>query len=170
MDSNAASQMMEKLWTDWFAMMGNAQAQAAAAMRPPDAGERNDGDAAAPTPGAPGAATGPPPFLTPDVMRQFQKAFLDSLSKYCDDYMRSPQFLSMMKQSLDNSLTFRQQLNEFLGRATTTGFAPTGGMQVDQAVIVDAVRETERKLRDLIDALSARLDRLETRLDGRSGT
>jgi len=152
MDSNAASQMMEKFWADWFSMMGNAQA-----------GDRKDGGARpeAPTPSS---------FLTADAMRQFQQAFLDSLSKYCDDYMRSPQFLGVMKQSMDNALAFRQQLNEFLDTAAASGFAPPGGAQVDQAVIVDAVRETERKLRDHIEALSARLDRIEARLDGRTGT
>ena len=165
MDSNAASlEMMEKFWTDWFTTVGKAQARAAASMRPggraPDAAEVEDG--------ARIAGAGPMPFLTPEAMRQFQGAFLEALSRYCDDYMRSPQFIAVMKQSLDNALTFRQQVNEFIDGAAASGFGPPGGKPVDRAVIVDAIRETERKLRDHIDTLSSRLDRLEERLDRRS--
>jgi len=67
---------------------------------------------------------------------------------------------------MDNALTFRQQVNEFLDSSVSAGFRPPGGLPADQSVIVDAVRETERKLRDQIEALSKRLENIETRHNG----
>ena len=170
MDPQTASlEMMEKFWADWFASLGKMQSQAMQsvqqAAKPWEAAEVEDvgpGNAG-PAPPFPGAF----PMATPEVLRQFQNAFLQSLTNYCEQYMRSQEFLDVMKRSMDNALTFRQQVNEFLDNAASAGFKPPSGMMPDQAVIVDAVRETERKLRDHIDVLSTRLDSIETQLNGK---
>jgi hypothetical protein len=172
MDPQTASlEMMEKFWTDWFTALGKMQSQAVQSMGaavPWEAAEVEDVGPGAPAPpGAP--AQGAFPFVAPETLRQFQGAFLQSLSDYCEQYMRSPEFLDVMKRSMDNALAFRKQVNEFLDSAASVGFQPPGGLPPDQAVIVDAVRETERKLRDHIEAISDRLDRIESRLNGSPG-
>ena len=43
------------------------------------------------------------------MLKRFQSAFLDAMARYCDEYMRSPQFLAVMKQSMDGALSLRQQ-------------------------------------------------------------
>ena len=168
MDPQAASlEMTEKFWSDWFASMGTMQAQAMQSMgnaTPPwEAAQVED---SGPGPAA-AAGFGASPFgaMTPEMLRQFQNAFLQSLSGYCERYMRTPEFLDGMKRAMDNALTFRQQVNEFLDGAVSAGFRPPGGMPADQTVIVDAVRETERKLRDHIDVLTERLEKIETHLN-----
>jgi len=167
MDPQTASlQMMEKFWTDCFTALGKMQAQAAQSMgsatASPEAAEVED--VGPHSSGVPGA--GAFPFVTPEVLRQFQDAFLQSVSRYCEEYMQTPEFLANMKRSMDNALTFRQQINEFLDSTVSGGFRPPGGLAPDQAVIVDAVRETERKLRDQIEALSERLEKMEARQNG----
>ncbi|MHC5113024.1 MAG: hypothetical protein ACYTGP_01190 [Planctomycetota bacterium] len=169
MDPQTASlEMMEKFWAEWFTALGKMQSQAAQTMgaaEPTEAAEVEDSGPRGPWPaGFPGM--GASPFLTPDALRQFQAAFLQSLASYCEQYMRSPEFLAVMRRSMDNALTFRQQVNEFIDSAASAGFQPPGGRPPDQAVIVDAVRETERKLRDHIEQLADRLEQIEARLNG----
>jgi len=167
MDPQTASlQMMEKFWTDWFSALGKMQTQAVQSMgsmtTPPEAADvEDDRPRGSAIPGV-----GAFPFMTPEVLRQFQEAFLQSVSKYCEEYMRTPEFLANMKRAMDNALTFRQQMNEFLDSTVSAGFRPPGGLAPDQSVIVDAVRETERKLRDQIETLSARLEKMEARHNG----
>src|SRR4029079_6146309 len=50
----------------------------------------------------------------PEAGKQVRGAIFGAMSQYADQFMRSPQFLGMMKQSLDASIAFRKQINDFL--------------------------------------------------------
>lgn len=107
--------------------------------------------------GAPAeAARGASPSATAsnDMLKQMQRMFLDALAKYCDDYMRSEQFLQMMKQTLDKSLAFKQQMDQFFAQAQK-------GMQAPARADIDDMAGT---LRNLEYRLLARLDELEAKV------
>lgn len=108
-----------------------------------------------------GAALSPdsPP---PDAARQMRSAFLKAWSQYCDEFMRSPQFLEMIKQSMKGAIEFRKQLNETLGQIHHE-FQGTSRQDVDQLMM--AMSHLERRLIDSLERTASRLDDLTKRLD-----
>lgn len=100
------------------------------------------------------------PSTPMDAFRQFQATMLNAMSQWCEEYMRSPQFLESMKQSMDNALSMRQQMESFVKQATDQSMtdALAGGFAT-----ADAVQRLERK----IDTLQARLDAIEA--NGKNG-
>lgn len=93
-----------------------------------------------------------------DSAKQMRRAFLDAWAKSCDEFMHSDHFLDMMKRSMDNSLAFREQMNQFLGQALQTGPVPT---REDTDAILLAVRTLDERVMNRLDELSRRVDQLE---------
>lgn len=87
-----------------------------------------------------------------------RRAFLDAWAKSCDEFMRSDHFLEMMKRSMDSSLAFREQMNQFLGQTLQSGPIPS---REDTDAILLAVRTLEENIVDRLDALAQRVDQLE---------
>lgn len=100
------------------------------------------------------------PGQTPnaDTVASMRKAFFDALAKACDEYMRSPQFLDAMKQSMDQSLAFRKQVNQFLS-STLQGMQMT--TQEDMSEVLKTLRAIETGLQHRFEEISARVERLE---------
>ncbi len=97
---------------------------------------------------------------TDDMMKQMRQAFFDSWAKYCEEFMRSEQFLSMMKKSMDGALAFRTQLNEFMTKALHEKQMPA---RSDTDSILLVLRSLEERVLDRIEKLSDRVGNLETR-------
>ncbi len=97
----------------------------------------------------------PPGIDSSAAGKQMQRIFLDALAKYCDDFMRSPQFLEAMKRNMDNALMFRGQMDQFLAQAQSNLQTPMHD-NLDNVVMM---------LRGLEERMSARLDALEARGD-----
>ena len=93
-----------------------------------------------------------------DSAKQMRRAFLDAWAKLCDEFMRSDQFLDMMKRSMDSSLAFREQMNQFLGQTLQSGHIPS---REDTDTILLAVRTLEQRVVDGLEKLSQRVDQLE---------
>ena len=104
----------------------------------------------APVPGAGGMPTADPDRWN----RQLQRVFLDAMASYCDDFMRSPQFLDAMKQSMDHALTFRKQVDQFLTEAQRSVQSPALADVDDLCALIGAV---EQRLMDRIERLESRL-------------
>ncbi len=100
----------------------------------------------------------PTPSWSDEAMKQMQRAFMDALAKYCDEFMRSPQFLNMMKQSMDNALSFKQHVDRFLTEAHRSVHSPSIG-DVDD--IVGLLRTIEDRVIERIDVLETRLRDVE---------
>jgi hypothetical protein len=105
----------------------------------------------------------------PDAARQWRSAMFKSWSDYCDQFMRSAEFMEMMKQSLAASIAARRQLNEFLGNAQ---HELQGASRQDVDQIMLSLRHMERRmvdgterLADQMKALTRRLDQLEKKLN-----
>lgn len=101
------------------------------------------------------APASPPP---PDPARQMRDAFFDAWSKYCDEFMRSEPFLQMMRQSMQNSLAFRQQVNQFLSRSLSNAQMPN---RSDTEDILRMLHSVEDRVLDRLDDLVRRVELLE---------
>ena len=108
---------------------------------------------------AAGPMSGSMPSPGPEAMKQMQRVFLDAMAKYCDDFMRSEPFLQMMKQTMDRSLAFKQQLDHFLGAAQK-------GMQAPARADIDDLAGTLLKIEERV---LDRLDSLETKVGAMEG-
>lgn len=102
----------------------------------------------------------PPPAPAPELLAQMRRAFFDAMARFCDDYMRSPQFLDMMKQTMDNALAFRKQLNEFLAGALHASQMPT---QDDTGEVLETLHAIESRVLQRVEELSHRIAALERR-------
>lgn len=143
---------MVAFWKDAWSRMGPTPSGAAATQ---------------PT-GAATAIPGMPPGMdpfgwvpTPEMMRRMQSAFMDAMASSAEQYMRSPQFLDSMKQSLDAATQMRRQMEETLRRNLGDALKTPGQAGGD---VVAALHEMESRLAASIDAVNTRLDELEGRL------
>ncbi len=115
-------------------------------------------------------ATGQPapasmPEMPAEAFRQMQKAWLDAMARWADEYMRSPQFLEQMKKSLEGALAMRRQVEEFIRKATEQSYGGSLGLYD----AVGAVRDAESWLTRRLDEMDQRLVAIEAKLDGRGG-
>ncbi len=92
------------------------------------------------------------------MLRQYQKAYLDAAAKWCDEYLRSPEFLNSVKQSTDNALALRRQMQEFLKKGFDANISSTLGAGADA---VGVMRQMAVDLSRRVDELVERLDRIE---------
>lgn len=119
-----------KFWTDMAAQM----------MGPPTA-PPNQGDAR-------------------DAMfRQMRQAFFDAWARSCEEFLSSEMFLEAMKKSMDASLAFRQQMNEFFAKALHETQSPT---RSDTDSILLVLHGLEDRLLARIEDLSQRVAAMET--------
>ena len=102
-----------------------------------------------------------PGSTPPEMSQEMRSAMFKAWSEYCDQYMRSPEFLQMMKQSLSASLEARKQLNEFLGRMQHE-FQGSTRQDVDE--ITATLHHMERRIVDGLDELNSRFQDLEKRI------
>lgn len=86
-----------------------------------------------------------------ETAKHMQRIFFDAMAKYCDEYMRSEQFLNMMKQTMDRSLAMKQQIDQFLSQAQRGMQAPVKGDVDDMASL----------MRSFEERVLTRLERLE---------
>jgi hypothetical protein len=97
----------------------------------------------------------------PEVSREMRSAMIKAWSDYCDQFMRSADFLEMMKQSLSASLQARKQMNDFLGQMQHE-FQNSSRQDVDQ--MAASLQHVERRIIDRLEDLASQIDRLEQRL------
>lgn len=97
-----------------------------------------------------------------EASRQVRDAMLQAMSGYCDQFMRSPEFLDMMRQSMDASMTLRQQFNQFLTKSYHAG---QGVAQQDIGALLQAVHHMENRALDCMDQMNKRLDEICARLE-----
>lgn len=107
-----------------------------------------------------------PDATAPEAARQIRNSIFEAMTHYCDEYMRSPQFLEAMKQSLDATMLARQQFNAFL---TRMHHEMQGTAREDIDALMLTIRHVETRVLDRMDELTVRLDELTRRLDQGNG-
>jgi hypothetical protein len=104
----------------------------------------------------------PPMTPPPDMGRQLRANYLGAWSEFFDRWMRSPEFLESMRQSLSGGVEVRKQLNEFFSRLQNA-FQAVSRQDFDQ--LIERIRGLEgRVARDTQEILS-RLEEIQARLD-----
>ncbi len=98
----------------------------------------------------------------PEAARQVRDAMFNALSGYCEEYMRSPQFLATMKQSMDNAIAFRKQMNTYLNRMHHEF---QGVSQEDMDGLMNMMSDVQKTVLRRLDGLASRLDTLSERLE-----
>lgn len=97
-----------------------------------------------------------------DMADRMRRSFFDAMAKYADEFMRSEAFLTAMKQSFDNALAMQNAMNQYLQKGLATAQMPS---RVDQEQLVAMVRGMEDRLFTRLDALAARIEKLEKSLE-----
>ncbi len=100
-----------------------------------------------------------------EMLKQARRVFLDTWGQQCEKFMGSEPFLEAMRQSMDQSIAFKQQLNDFLKRTLHDNQMPT---RDDTDSIVEVLRSVEQRVVDRLDTLSQRVEALEAKVDSRS--
>ena len=106
----------------------------------------------------------PPPDASNEMVKQMQRVFFDAMAKYCDDFMRSEQFLTMMKQTMDRSLAFKQQIDQFLGQMQKSMQAPARG-DIDD--LAGTLRKIEERVLDRLGAIEQKVAAVEDKRGAR---
>jgi small-conductance mechanosensitive channel len=103
-----------------------------------------------------------PAKAPPEVARQMRSMMFTSMAQYAEEFMRSPQFLEAMKQSMDAAVAFRKQMNDFL---TTVQHNAQGVARQDIDSLMLNLRHSETRLLEAIEQIGERIDSIGQRLD-----
>jgi hypothetical protein len=109
------------------------------------------------------AAPNPPESTPPEAMRRMRATMLDTWAEWWDQWLRSPQFLEMMKQSMAGSVQARKEVNDLLGQMHHEFQGPSR-QDIDQLMLT--IRRMEQRVVDGVERVSAQLEELSARLDG----
>lgn len=103
-----------------------------------------------------------PQSTPPDAAKQMRAAFLQAWTDYCEEYMRSPEFLESWKKVMDSSIQLRRQMNQSLGQMQHE-MGGTSRQDVDQLMI--AMTHLERRLVDTLERSCEQVGELGDRID-----
>lgn len=107
------------------------------------------------------------PDATPhDTARNVRSAMFEAMTQTADQFLRSPQYLEMLKQSLDMAMGFRKQMNDFLTRMHHEAQG-TARQDVDSLML--SMRHLETRVLDCMENLTAKLESISRRLDALEG-
>lgn len=106
---------------------------------------------------------------SPELFRQMRGAMFKAMAESWDQFLRSPEFLGVMKQSMENGIAVRATLNEFLNRAH---HEVQGAAKDDVDSILAAIRHAENRTLEALAAQretasreAARVAELEARVE-----
>jgi uncharacterized protein YdcH (DUF465 family) len=122
----------QKLWTDSFANMASVWSQ---------------------------FSPGSPP---PDEMRKMRGGMLKVLADTWDEYMRTPQFMEMMKASLNGALDLKRLASDGMNRVHEQ-FKTPSKEDIDEVLL--AIRHVERRILDRLEGLDDRVAKLDEKID-----
>src|SRR5439155_882216 len=114
----------------------------------------------------PGALPFRPEQTPTEAARAARDAAFGTMGQQADKYMRSPQFLEQVKQTLDASIGFRKQINDFF---TQAHHSVQGVARQDVDAVFRSIRHMETRVLDRIENLCDRLDEVSRRLDAIEG-
>jgi len=97
-----------------------------------------------------------------EELRRMRGGMLKVLSETWDEYMRTPQFLEMMKASLNGMLDLKRMAREGMNRVHDQ-FENTSKEDVDDMLL--AIRHVERRLVDRLEGIDDRVAKLDEKID-----
>lgn len=103
-----------------------------------------------------------PDQAPPEASRAMRDAMLGAMGEACDQYMRSPEFLGVMRTSMQEAIALRKQLNDFLGQMQ---HEMQGASRQDMDQLMQALSHIEKRVVNGLERLTERVDDLSDRLD-----
>lgn len=100
------------------------------------------------------ASPGSPP---PQAAREVRAAVFRALNEQAENFMRSPAFLDMVRQSMNAAVDLRAQLNDFLTKAH---HEMQGVARDDVDTIMLTIRHFESRVLDRLEAMERRIEEL----------
>src|SRR6516164_5332021 len=97
-----------------------------------------------------------------DEMRKMRGGMLQVLAETWDEYMRTPQFMEMMKASLNGALDLKRLARDGMNRVHEQ-FENPGKQDIDDVLL--AIRHVERRLLDRLEGLDDRVANLNEKID-----
>ena len=97
-----------------------------------------------------------------DELRKMRGGMLQVLADTWDEYMRTPQFLEMMKASLNGALDLKRLARDGMNRVHEQ-FENPGKQDIDDVLL--AIRHVERRLLDRLEGLDDRVANLNEKID-----
>ena len=97
-----------------------------------------------------------------DELRKMRGGMLKVLAETWDEYMRTPQFLQLMKASLNGALDLKRMARDGLNRVHDQ-LENTSKQDVDDVLM--AVRHVERRILDRLEGIEERVTNLDDRLE-----
>lgn len=100
----------------------------------------------------------------PDELRKIRKGMLDVISASWDEYMRTPQFMELMRDSLNNTMNWQGYATEGVNRMHDV-LQTASKRDVDGLLL--AIRHVEKRLLDQMESLDEATASLAAKLDKR---
>src|SRR5215471_12601764 len=97
-----------------------------------------------------------------DEMRKMRGGMLQVLAETWDQYMRTPQFMEMMKASLNGALDLKRLARDGMNRVHEQ-FENPAKQDIDDVLL--AIRHVERRLLDRLEGLDDRVANLNEKID-----
>ena len=97
-----------------------------------------------------------------DELRKMRGGMLKVLAETWDEYMRTPQFMEMMKASLNGALDLKRMARDGINRVHEQ-FENPSKEDIDDLLL--AVRHVERRLLDRLEGLDNRVANLDEKFD-----
>jgi uncharacterized protein YdcH (DUF465 family) len=97
-----------------------------------------------------------------DEMRKMRSGMLQVLAETWDEYMRTPQFMEMMKASLNGALDLKRMARDAMNRVHEQFETPS---KEDINDVLLAIRHGERRLLDRLEGLDDRVANLDEKID-----
>ena len=97
-----------------------------------------------------------------DEMRKMRGGMLKVLAETWDEYMRTPQFMEIMKASLNGALDLKRLARDGMNRVHEQ-FENPGKQDIDDVLL--AIRHVERRLLDRLEGLDDRVANLNEKID-----
>jgi len=104
-----------------------------------------------------------PDCAPPDFMRQMRSGIFQALGHSWEQFLRSPEFMEGMKQSMDSAIAFRKMTNDLFSKVRHETHAVA---RDDIDAVMLTVRHMETRVLDRLDELAARLDDVAGHLNG----
>jgi len=97
-----------------------------------------------------------------DEMRKMRGGMLKVLAETWDEYMRTPQFMEMMKASLNGALNLKRMARDGMNRVHEQ-FENPSKEDIDGVLL--AIRHVERRLLERLEGLNERVANLDEKID-----
>lgn len=98
---------------------------------------------------------------SPEASKQIRGAIFAALSQQAEQFMRSEQFLDLLRQSMSGSIQMREQMKDYLTEVHH-GLQGVARQDVDSLLI--ALRHLETRVLDRLEAVDGKIDALARQL------